>query len=236
MEAASCNVSNDSELLKEELAKLEAPYVRALPPRWRAGVLGTWASMVSTLAAFATMVVDEAPQFLLLFEDDAVVRPEFLRSLPQLLSGLPVLAQPWHAVRFATWGPLFEQDRVPVDGTSSPAFVARTRRNADGQLGYGGTHAVLTQRSSVHGLLEHVLCARGARDFDAVLRIPTSSPSSGRYALRTYAIPTSLVGVSLEFGSDVGGVPSVPFPLGVGRAGVGGQRTQQGNVSSTTSL
>lgn len=189
--------------------KLEKAHTRKFSDGRRAGSLGNWLSHVSAWQRFS----DESngAEYLLLLEDDAAIHPDFFASLPCQIRRLQRLERgSWHVVRFSTWGSRHDSDRLDEHDTTStmaPSMIYTARAHAyDSKnwtsFAYGGTHAILLQRSTVASLLAYVL-ANGAMGTDVALRERTSSSGGGNgrtseRPLRSFVMFTPLVGVGRQ--------------------------------------
>lgn len=186
----------------------------------RAGALGVWLSHLGLWTRLAradglsSSSSGSAAALLLILEDDAWVSPTLLRSmLPCLIPSLP---QPWHALRFSTWGRTFDEDRITLGDGRTHIFHAREGHAYDSHNGgyaafpYGGTHAYLVQRETVGALLEYAK-GRGAMAIDIAMREPRpvpTEPSDARAAgaspradIVSLVLQTPLVGVRPKSGS-----------------------------------
>ena len=165
--------------------------------------MGLFLTALNELRHFAAHA--HSPTFMLLLEDDVKLAPAFLSELPCLLAALPADA-PWHVVRFGTWGSHYPEDEVrPTTALSAAAgatsiFRARAfgrKYGANGsRFAYGGTQAVLVQRSTVGELARH-LARRGVNAFDERLREVPGGP------IVSYAIRTPLVSTRSDLLSDI---------------------------------
>lgn len=184
--------------------ELEGSFTKRFPDARRSGAVGAW---LSHLSAYE-QVLRHGPPLLLVLEDDVVLHPSFFPQLPCLLAALPATGEPWHAVRFSTWGRSFGEDLVDAiaqRGGTPRAYRARTHPyDGSGMAAfpYGGAHAVLVQRATA-GELIGALVANGVMAIDVALReapkptAPRSDRSQATAArrLRSFVVQTDLVSV-----------------------------------------
>ena len=200
---APCVISQPLDMLSDHELSQAASRLGHWSPQRRAGVMGLFLTALNELRHFAAHA--HSPTFMLLLEDDVKLAPAFLSELPCLLAALPADA-PWHVVRFGTWGSHYPEDEVrPTTALSAAAgatsiFRARAfgrKYGANGsRFAYGGTQAVLVQRSTVGELARH-LARRGVNAFDERLREVPGGP------IVSYAIRTPLVSTRSDLLSDI---------------------------------
>jgi len=167
-----------------------------VPQTSRQGMMGCYASHVSTLARFGESGTTD---FLLILEDDVSLPANFFSEV--IPAALEVVAndtagRPWHAVRFGIpdWGSgtrKFEDDRVtsseyPTLGVYRA--LEPPNRTIDARC-YMAAPAVLAQRRTVSVLIQHIL-SRGLIDVDIAYK-QIRANSNGSYLTYAVDVPTT---------------------------------------------
>lgn len=166
---------------------LEPPKMQMhTPQNRRAGELGAWLSHVSTYIAYASRAKERKLPYLLVVEDDVVVRPELLSALIPCLVSEParmgIADSDWHAIRFSTWGKHFTADRWARGVYKAWAHSF----NGSADIAYGGVHATLFATQRLGEVVKYML-RRGVAPVDATLRYGAGRRQQPKHAPHTRA-------------------------------------------------